>query len=70
MKRLNLLLFRKRKGLNQKAMADKLEITRQHYNRLENGVGEPSIQLLEKFAAEFSEVDDLWELWKKSKAIL
>lgn len=66
MKRFNLLLFRKRKGLNQKDMADKLEITRQHYNRIENGVSEPSIQLLEKFATEFSEVDDLWEIWQKS----
>lgn len=66
MKRLNLLLFRKKKGLNQQQMADKLKITRQHYNRLENGIGEPSIQLLERFAIEFSEIDDMWELWKKS----
>ena len=66
MKRLNLLLFRKKKGLNQQQMADILEITRQHYNRLENGVGEPSVQLLDRFAIKFTEIDDMWKLWEKS----
>lgn len=66
MKRLNLLLFRKSKGLSQETLAEKLEITRQHYNRLENGINDPSIKLMEKMSEEFPEVDDLWELWKKS----
>ena len=43
---------RKKAGLSQKYIAEKLDITQQSYARYENGVAEPSIEGLEKFCEE------------------
>lgn len=45
-------------------MADKLDITKIHYCRIETGANDPSFGLMEKFEQEF-EYDDMWELFKK-----
>ena len=43
---------RKKAGLSQKYIAEKLDITQQSYARYENGVAEPSIEGLEIFCKE------------------
>lgn len=66
--RFNLIKFRKtrEKGKNSmKYFAEQLEITRQHYADLENGVSNPSFGLMVKFEKVFGdEFEDMWELWK------
>lgn len=66
--RFNLIKFRKtrEKGKNSmKYFAEQLEITRQHYADLENGVSNPSFGLMVKFEKVFgNEFEDMWELWK------
>lgn len=66
--RFNLIKFRKtrEKGKNSmKYFAEQLEITRQHYADLENGVSNPSFALMIKFEKVFGDqFDDMWELWK------
>ena len=64
MKRLNLKFFRLKNNLTQQEMADKLDITKIHYCRIETGANDPSFGLMEKFEQEF-EYDDMWELFKK-----
>ena len=66
MKRLYLLLFRKEHRLKQYEMADKLGITRQHYNRLENGKSNPSEKLYQRIEKEFPDVKNVRGLFKKS----
>lgn len=72
MKRFNLIDFRKRSGLTQIQMANKLGISKSHYTALELGKQNPSYSLLEKFDAEFREHDlysndykGLWSLFAK-----
>jgi len=48
---LYLKTFRKNNHLTQKEMAAKIEITREYYSRLENGVDSPSLNLLEKICS-------------------
>ena len=66
--RFNLMKFRKtrEKGRRSKTyFAKQLEITRQHYADLENGVSNPSFGLMIKFEKIFGdEFEDLWDLWK------
>lgn len=68
--RLNLIKFRKTrvKGKrSKKYFADTLGISRQHYSNIEDGLSNPSFELLERFYEIFSdEYDDLWEIFKKS----
>lgn len=66
MKRLKLLLFRKEHQLKQYEIADKLGITRQHYNRLENGKGNPSEKIYQKFEKEFENVKNARDLFNRS----
>lgn len=64
--RFNLFLFRKKKKLTQKDMANKLEVSRPHYCDIENGEADPKFSLMEKFEEAFKdEYDDIWELFKK-----
>lgn len=66
--RFNLIKFRKtrEKGKNSmKYFAEQLEITRQHYADLENGVSNPSFGLMVKFEKMFGDqFEDMWDLWK------
>jgi DNA-binding XRE family transcriptional regulator len=66
MKCLKLLLFRKEHELKQYEMADKLGITRQHYNRLENGKSNPSEKLYQKIEKEFEDVKNARDLFNRS----
>ena len=66
MKCLKLLLFRKEHELKQYEIADKLGITRQHYNRLENGKSNPSEKLYQKIEKEFEDVKNARDLFSKS----
>ncbi len=66
MKCLKLLLFRKEHELKQYEIADKLGITRQHYNRLENGKSNPSEKLYQKIEKEFKDVKNARELFNRS----
>ena len=43
---------RKKAGLSQKYVAEKMEITKQSYFRYEHGISEPSIENLEIFCRE------------------
>lgn len=43
-----LVLYRREKGLTQKEMAARLDISREYYWRLENGNAIPSVRLLER----------------------
>ena len=47
-------------------IADKLGITRQHYNRLENGKSNPSEKLYQKIEKEFKDVKNARELFNRS----
>jgi phage replication initiation protein len=66
MKCLKLLLFRKEHQLKQYEIAAKLGITRQHYNRLENGKSNPSEKLYQKIEKEFKDVKNARELFNRS----
>lgn len=66
MKCLKLILFRKEHELKQYEMADKLGITRQHYNRLENGKSNPSEKLYQKIEKEFEDVKNARDLFNRS----
>ena len=59
---------RNTKGLFQEEMANRLDITRQHYSNLENGLTNPSFELMVKFGEVFKgEYEDMWELWKNEQ---
>lgn len=64
-KRKNLLLFRLDNNLTQQEMANKLGITRVHYNSIENGKADPSFSLCQKLN-ELFEINDVWDLMKKN----
>lgn len=64
MDRLNLKFFRMQQHLTQQEMADKLKISKSHYVSIENGTGNPSVQILERFGKVF-DYDDVWTLFKK-----
>lgn len=68
--RINLIKFRKTRAVGKrtkKYFADVLGISRQHYSNIEDGLANPSFELLEKFYEIFNdEYDDLWEIFKKS----
>lgn len=62
--RIELKCFRVRKNLTQQEMANKLNITKIHYGRIENGISNPTYPVLEKFADAFEETDDIIKLFK------
>lgn len=62
--RRELKLFRVKNNLSQEAMASILDVSRQWYIRIEKGVADPNINMLEKFSKIFG-VDDVLELFKK-----
>lgn len=66
MKCLKLLLFRKEHQLKQYEIASILGITRQHYNRLENGKSNPSEKLYQKIEKEFKDVKNARDLFNRS----
>ena len=53
MKRIGLKVFRIRKGLTQKQMAEKLGISESHYSGIEQGVQNPSYTVIESFTKAF-----------------
>lgn len=53
MKRTGLKVFRIRKGLTQKQMAEKLGISESHYSGIEQGVQNPSYTVIESFTKVF-----------------
>lgn len=53
MKRIGLKVFRIRKGLTQKQMAEKLGISESHYSGIEQGVQNPSYTVIESFTKVF-----------------
>lgn len=67
--RFNLIKFRKskpKKKRSQKYFADLLGITRQHYSNIENGLSNPSYDLMIRFDEVFKDqYEDIWELFKK-----
>lgn len=63
MKRFNLMLFRKKRGLLQSEMAEKLGLSKSHYVGIENGFADPSWKTLEKFARTFPDQKDIWGLF-------
>ena len=65
-KRLNLLYFRKRQNLNQKAMAEKLGITTTHYSRIETGISNPSFDIMERLSNVFNvKSEEVFKLFEK-----
>lgn len=63
-KRLNLLHLRKKLGLTQKELAEKLGISSTHYSRIETGESNPSFELMESFKEAF-EIEDVFKLFEK-----
>lgn len=67
--RFNLIKFRKtrEKGKRSKTYFSKaLNITRQHYSNIENGLSNPSYDLMIRFGEVFKDqYEDIWELFKK-----
>ena len=62
-------LLRKNKGLSQKALADKLGITRSSVNAWEQGISVPSTQYIVELANLFEVSTDYLLNFKSSKAI-
>lgn len=56
----NMKVLRKRRGMTQEAVAEKAEITQQHYSLIERGIVSPTMRTALKIAralgAEMSEV--------------
>lgn len=46
-----LVLYRREKGLTQKEVAARLDVSREYYCRLENGSAIPSVRLLERICS-------------------
>lgn len=69
--RINLIKFRKtrEKGKRSKTYFSKvLNITRQHYANIENGLSNPSYDLMIRFGEVFKDqYEDIWELFKKGE---
>lgn len=65
--RINLIKFRKTRPKGKRSQsyfAHMLGISRQHYANIEDGVSNPSFELMKKFGEVFEdEYDDLWELF-------
>ena len=65
--RFNLIKFRKtrEKGKRSKVyFAKVLGITRQHYANIEQGISNPSFELMKRFGKVFKdEYEDIWELF-------
>ena len=58
----NLVFFRKRAGLTQQQVADKLNINRTTYTKYETGVSDPGIEIIKRLAEIFdTEVSILLE---------
>lgn len=62
--RIELKCFRTRNGLTQQEMADRLNISRLQYGRIETGTCSPTYKFMEKFADTFNEVEDIFKLFK------
>lgn len=62
--RKKLKLFRIKNDLSQEEMASILGVSRQWYLKIEKGVIDPNIKILEKFEEVFR-VDDVFELFKR-----
>lgn len=66
MKRIELEVFRTRKQLTQKEMANKLSISESLYCMIENAQREPTFSLLERFNEVFGdEYLDIFNIFKK-----
>ena len=69
--RVNLIKFRKTREAGKRSIvyfAKELEITRQHYSKIENGISDPSFGLMKRFEEVFKgQYEDIWELFKKSE---
>ena len=69
--RINLIKFRKTRETGKRSIvyfANALDITRQHYANIENGLSDPSFGLMQKFEVAFKgQYEDIWELFKKSE---
>lgn len=67
--RINLIKFRKTRGKGKNTItyfAEQLEVTRQHYSNIENGLVDPSFKFMQRFTKVFEgEYQDIWELFKK-----
>lgn len=63
-KRLNLLHLRKKLGLTQKELAERLGISSTHYSRIETGESNPSYELMEK-AKEVFNTENVFKLFEK-----
>ena len=53
----SLVDFRNIKGLKQKEMADKLDITLSYYSKIETGLRSPSYNFIRRFKAIFPEAN-------------
>ena len=69
--RANLIIFRKTREKGKRSQtyfAKVLNVSRQHYANLENGLSDPSFGLMEKFEEVFkNQYEDIWELFKKAE---
>lgn len=64
--RLNLLMFRKKRNLNQKKVADMVGISLNHYSRIERGLINPSYNLMERFKEKFNLTnEEIYNLFEK-----
>lgn len=70
MKRKNLVKLRTDIGLKSQEFAELLEISKQHYSNIENGKVDPTFGIITKLENYLKnrgyEIDDIWELFKKS----
>ena len=63
-KRFELIDFRKRQGLTQKQMAEKLGISSIHYSRIETGDSNPSFEVMERFKEVFN-IENTFKYFEK-----
>lgn len=67
MGRINLKKFRIGLGLKSKEMAEKTNISKEHYSNIELGKSDPSYEYIENFEKTFDvNVKEVWWLFKKS----
>lgn len=64
-----LKVFRKTFGITQEEMAAKLGISKNHYGNIENGVFDPSYEVMKEFADKFNREYgrnlDVWGMFQK-----
>ena len=65
---MDLETMRKRKGLSQRALAEKAGLSRHTVFQVENGIREPQGRTLHKLAAALdTTVTDTYEAWRESR---